>query len=186
MSEPGDLTTLLQAWADGEPGARDAAIERAYAELRKIAQNRLRTEGDHQTLDATGLAHEAFMRLAAQTQVRWENRSQFFAIAATVMRRILVDRHRARHARKRAGGGIRVELSDVGLASADRLDLEQLEQALERLAVQDPRQAQIVELRFFAGLTIEDTAGVVGVSPATLKREWAMARAWLKRELDGA
>ena len=96
MSEPGDLTTLLQAWADGEPGARDAAIERAYAELRKIAQNRLRTEGDHQTLDATGLAHEAFMRLAAQTQVRWENRSQFFAIAATVMRRILVDRHRAR------------------------------------------------------------------------------------------
>ncbi len=184
MSQPGDLTELLQAWSDGDAAARDAAIELAYAELRKIAHNRLRTEGDVQTLDATGLAHEAFVRLAAHDQVRWENRAQFFAIAARVMRRILVDRHRARHALKR-GAGTRVAMPDVAAAGDPELDLDQLNDALDRLAVQDPRQARIVELRFFAGLTIEDAAEVVGLSPATLKREWALARAWLKRELDG-
>lgn len=184
MSDPGDLTELLQAWSDGDDAARDAAIALAYGELRKIAQNRLRTEGEVQTLDATGLAHEAFVRLAAHDQVRWRNRAQFFAIAARVMRRILVDRHRARHALKREAG-TRVEITGVDQADDDTLDLERLNHALDRLAIQDPRQARIVELRFFGGLTIEEAAEVAEVSPATLKREWALARAWLRRELDG-
>ena len=177
------MTELLQAWADGDEAARDAAVELAYAELRRIAQNRLLGEGDAVTIDATGLAHEAFMRLADQNRVQWQNRAQFFAIAARVMRRILVDRHRARTAQKRTAA--RVVLSAADIATPVELDLELLNRALDRLSLQDPRQAQIIELRFFAGLTIEDAAEVVGVSPATLKREWALARAWLKRELDG-
>ncbi|MEZ4363732.1 MAG: ECF-type sigma factor [Kofleriaceae bacterium] len=186
MAQPGDITQLLQAWAAGDEAARDAAIELAYPELRRIAQNRLRTEGDALTLDATGLAHEAYLRLAEQHQTRWENRAQFFAIVARVMRRILVDRHRARMAQKRAGGVARVAFSDVDLAMPEALDLDRLNDALDRLALQDARQAQIVELRFFAGLTIEEAGEAVGVSPATLKREWVLARAWLKRELDDA
>jgi RNA polymerase sigma factor (TIGR02999 family) len=177
------MTELLQAWADGDAAARDAAMELAYDELRRLAQARIRAEGQVHTIDATGLAHEAYLRLVGQRRTRWENRAQFFAIAARVMRRILVDRHRARNADKRSGG-TRVALSGVDLATPDELDLEALEQALDRLALQDARQAQIVELRFFAGLSIEDAAEVVGLSAATVKREWAMARAWLKRELD--
>ena len=176
------MTELLRAWAEGDEAARDAAIELAYAELRRIAQNRILGEGDGVTIDATGLAHEAFMRLADQNRVQWQNRAQFFAIAARVMRRILVDRHRARNAQKRSAS--RVMVSDVDVATPVELDLELLNLALDRLALQDERQAQIVELRFFAGLTVEEAAEVVGVSPATLKREWALARAWLKRELD--
>jgi RNA polymerase sigma factor (TIGR02999 family) len=186
VPQPADITGLLQAWADGDESSRDAVIAVAYSELRRIAQNRLRTEGDILTLDATGLAHEAFLRLTDQTEAHWQNRAQFFAIVARVMRRILVDRHRARHAQKRAGQATRVAISAVDLAISDELDVERLNEALDRLAVQDPRQAQIVELRFFAGLTIEEAAEAVGISPATLKREWALARAWLKRELADA
>jgi RNA polymerase sigma factor (TIGR02999 family) len=176
------MTELLRAWADGDEAARDAAIELAYAELRRIAQNRIVGEGDVVTIDATGLAHEAFMRLIDQNRAQWRNRAQFFAIAARVMRRILIDRYRARNAQKR--NAARFLLEDADLATPVELDLELLNRALDRLALQDARQAQIVELRFFAGLTIEDAAEVVGVSPATLKREWALARAWLKRELE--
>lgn len=183
MGQQGDMTELLLAWAEGDDAARDAAIELAYAELRRIAQNRIRGEGDLTTIDATGLAHEAFMRLADQNRVQWQNRAQFFAIAARVMRRILVDRHRARQARKR--NATCVVLSTVDAITPDEIDLELLSRALDRLALQDPRQAQIVELRFFGGLTIEDTSEVVGISPATVKREWAIARAWLKREIAG-
>ena len=185
MTQPGDITDRLRAWAAGDAGARDAAVELVYGELRRIAQNRLRREPHALTLDATGLAHEAFLRLAEQRQVTWENRAQFFAVAARMMRRILVDQHRARHAQKR-GPGLTVALSGVDIAVPEALDLELLDRALDRLALQDARQAQIVELRFFGGLTIEEAAEVVGISPATLKREWALARAWLKRELDDA
>jgi DNA-directed RNA polymerase specialized sigma24 family protein len=213
LPQPDDITGLLQAWADGDEAARDAAIELAYAELRRIAQNRLRTEGDALTLDATGLAHEAFLKLAGQKETRWQSRAQFFAIVARVMRRILVDRQRARRAQKRGGGtrvafsGLELEVGYGGAPNAAALgtprgamagaltmpgawgatgsvDLDRLNDALDRLALQDPRQAQIVELRFFAGLTIEEAGEAAGISPATLKREWALARAWLKRELD--
>ena len=183
VAQRGDMTLLLRAWADGDESARDAAIELAYAELLRIAQNRMRGERDVYTIDATGLAHEAFMRLADQDRVEWQNRAQFFAIAARTMRRILVDRHRARKAQKRTATCI--VLSQVDAVKPVELDLELLNRALDRLALQDPRQAQIVELRFFAGLTIEDTAEVVGISPASVKREWALARAWLKREIAG-
>jgi RNA polymerase sigma factor (TIGR02999 family) len=135
------------------------------------------------TLDSTGLAHEAYERLIGQQTTTFQNRAHFFAIAARTMRQLLVDRYRARHAEKRGGGATRVSLSAADLASPSVVDLDFLNRALDRLAVQDSRQAQIVELRFFAGLTIEDTALAIGVSPATVKREWAMARAWLRREL---
>jgi RNA polymerase sigma factor (TIGR02999 family) len=181
----GDITERLRAWADGDLDARDAAVELAYEELRRIAENRIRREAGVPSLDPTGLAHEAFLRLAEQRHVQWENRAQFFAIAARLMRRILVDRHRARHAQKRADPETRLTLSDVE-APAGSIDLEQLDAALDRLATMDPRPAQIVELRFFAGLTVEEVAEVVGISTATVKREWAVARAWLKRELDDA
>jgi len=186
VPQPGDITERLRAWAAGDVDARDAAVELVYGELRRIAQNRLRRERQVLTLDATGLAHEAFLRLAEQRHVLWENRAQFFAVAARMMRRILVDQHRARHAQKRGDGATMLTLSGVDVAAPDALDLALLDGALDRLALQDARQAQIVELRFFGGLSIEDAAEVVGVSPATVKREWALARAWLKRELDDA
>lgn len=176
------MTQLLQAWAEGDEGARDAFFPLVYGELRRIAQNRIRGEVNP-TLDATGLAHEAVMRLIDHDRVKWQNRAQFFAVVARLMRRILVDRHRARVAAKRGGGRVRVTLSAVDLETPETLDFETLNRALDKLAKQDPRQAQIVELRFFAGLTIDETAAVVEVSPATLKREWTMARAWLKREI---
>lgn len=175
---------LLRAWAAGDRGAGDAAIELAYTDLTRIAENRIRYEAEGISIDATGLAHEAFLQLAAQQRVEWENRSQFFAVAARVMRRILVDRHRARTADKRGGGQSHIALSQHGPEAVIELDLEALDRALTRLALQDPRQAQIVELRFFGGLTIDDTALAVSMSAATVKREWAMARAWLKRELE--
>jgi RNA polymerase sigma factor (TIGR02999 family) len=185
MTQPGDMTELLQAWADGDAGARDAAVELAYAELHRLAEARIRGEHDALTIDATGLAHEAFIRLADQRHVRWENRAHFFAVAARVMRRILVDRYRARTAQKRGRGVAWVVLSEDDVTATVELDLEALNQALDRLALQDERQARIVELRFFAGLTVEDSATAIGVSPATLKREWTLARAWLKREMHG-
>lgn len=174
----------MRAWAAGDPTAGGGAFELAYADLQKIAENRIRYEADGISIDATGLAHEAFLRLAAQQRVAWENRSQFFAIAARVMRRILVDRHRARTADKRGGGRSHIALSLHELEAPVELDLDALDRALTRLADQDPRQAQIVELRFFGGLTNSDTAETLNVSSATVKREWAIARAWLKRELE--
>jgi RNA polymerase sigma factor (TIGR02999 family) len=179
-----DLTELLQAWVDGDPEARDAVIARVYDDLRRLAANRMRREGDSVTLQTTGLVHEAYLRLVEQDRTRWANRAHFFAIAAQVMRRILVERYRARHAQKRGGQAVRVSLADADVAGGeDRVDLEALEPALDRLARQDAQQARVVELRFFAGLTIEDTAEVLGLAPAAVKREWLLARAWLKREM---
>jgi RNA polymerase sigma factor (TIGR02999 family) len=185
VTEPDDVTELLQAWAEGDPGACNAALATVYDQLRRIAENRIRCEADSLTIDATGLAHEAFIRLADQRYVRWENRAHFFAVAARVMRRILVDRYRARRTHKRGGDVAWIAMSDGDLAATVELDLDALNRALDRLALQDERHAQIVELRFFAGLTIEDSAAVLGVSSATLKRGWTLARAWLKREIDG-
>ncbi len=180
MAEDTDLTLLLQAWVGGDKAACNAAMELTYAELRAIAKARLRSGFD--TINATGLVHEAFFRLNEQRQIEWQNRAQFFAVAARLMRRILIDRHRAEQSQKRGGGVTFVTLSDE--APGGELDLELLDGAVDRLALQDRRQAQIVELRYFGGLTIEETAEAAAISTATVKREWTMARAWLKRELQ--
>ncbi len=161
----------------------DAMTEQVYAELRRVAAAYLRRERPGQTLQPTALVNEAYVRLAGQ-HPRFENRAHFCAIAANAMRQILVERARARHAKKRGGGAARVTLNE-GLAAAPEatVDLSALDEALERLAALDAQQARIVELRFFGGLSVEETAEVMGISPATVKRHWAVARAWLAREL---
>jgi RNA polymerase sigma factor (TIGR02999 family) len=170
-----------------------------YDELRRIAARYIGRERPGQTLQATGLVNEAFVRLAAERTREFQNRTHFLAIAALSMRQILVQRARARHAAKRDAGGHRVTLDDISAPpSAVRPEFERpdpdrpgdvdvlaLDQALTRLAEFDPEQAKIVELRYFGGLTVEETAEAVGVSPATVKRQWAMARAWLKQALEG-
>lgn len=176
------MTALLRAWADGDDSSRDAVIEATYIELRRIARNRIRGE-INPSIDATGLAHEVYARLIGQERIDWQSRAQFFKLAARLMRRILVDRHRSKKAAKRWSGHTRVALSGIRIDDEPPVDLDALCRALDRLESQDERQARIVELRFFAGLTIEDTAEVIGVSARTVKRDWAIARAWLKREL---
>ena len=170
-----------------------------YDELRRIAARYMGRERPGQTLQATGLVNEAFLRLAAERTREFQNRTHFLAIAALSMRQILVQRARGKHAAKRDGGGHQVELNDISAppaavrpeferpdaAKPGDVDVLALDQALTRLAEFDPEQAQIVELRYFSGMTVEETAEAVGVSPATVKRQWAMARAWLKDALEG-
>jgi RNA polymerase sigma factor (TIGR02999 family) len=161
----------------------DAMAEDVYAELRRVAAAYLRRERPGQTLQPTALVNEAYVRLAGQ-HPRFQNRAHFCAIAANAMRQILVERARARNAQKRGGGAVRVTLEDqMAISPESALDLATLDEALTRLATLDPRQARIVELRFFGGLSVEETADALGISPATVKRHWAVARAWLAREL---
>lgn len=178
------LTELLVAWGTGDRDAGDHLLPIVYDDLHRQAMRAVRNEPAESTLDATGLVHEAYLRLVAQERVTWKNRAHFFGIAAQIMRRILVDHARARRAEKRGGGMHRVTLSDVALDPAARIDVLQLDEALERLAALDPGQARLVELRYFGGLTIEETAEALEMSPATVKREWAITRAWLRRELE--
>jgi RNA polymerase sigma-70 factor (ECF subfamily) len=170
-------------------------MPQVYDELRRLAANYLRQERPGQTLQATALVHEAFLRLSKEKNQPWKNRTHFLAIAALSMRQILVQRARARNAAKRGGGGQRVTLDERvippaggvhGGAAHEAVDLVALDDALTRLAELDPEQARVVELRYFGGLTVEETAEATGVSPATVKRQWAMARAWLKLQLEGA
>jgi RNA polymerase sigma factor (TIGR02999 family) len=178
------VTGLLARWRDGEVVARDSLLDLVYAELHRIAQRQFANERRDHTLQATALVHEAFMRLVGASNVSAADRGQFFALAAQMMRRILVDHARARRADKRGGGEAMITLSDEHQAPAERgIDLLRLDDALAALAALDPDQARLVELRYFAGLTIEDTATALGVSPATVKREWTTAKAWLRREL---
>lgn len=181
-----DVTGLLLAWGTGDAGAGERLLPAVYDELRRQAGRAMRREGDAHTLQATALVHEAYLRLVDQNRVAWRNRAHFFAIAAQMMRRVLVDHARTRLAAKRGGQLHRVTLGDVG-AGAEQgdgdVDLLALHDALDQLAVLDPRQARLVELRYFGGLGIEETAEALGVSPATVKRDWAVARAWLRREL---
>jgi RNA polymerase sigma factor (TIGR02999 family) len=164
----------------------DAMAEEVYAELRRIAAAYLRRERPGQTLQPTALVNEAYLRLAGQ-HPRFQNRAHFCAIAANAMRQILVERARARNAQKRGGGAARVTLEDgMAVAPQGTVDLAALDEALVRLAAIDPQQARIVELRFFGGLTVEEAAGALGISPATVKRHWAVARAWLARELHSS
>jgi RNA polymerase sigma factor (TIGR02999 family) len=179
------ITDLLRAWGAGDAGASDELVPLVYAELRRQAQRALRREGEGHTLQPTALVHEAWLRLDGQHDASWESRSQFLAVAAQMMRRVLVDHARTRRALKRGGGDTFVTLSDAThvLATPDEVDVIALDDALGRLALMDPRKARLVELRYFAGLSIPQAAAAVGVSQATVIREWAVARAWLRREL---
>ena len=179
------VTRLLLQWTDGDAHALDQLLPLVYDELRRLAQSYLRRENLGHTLQSTALVHEAYLRLVDQRNVNWQNRSHFFGIAAQMMRRVLVDHARAHHAAKRGSGGIKVTL-DEGLVAAEQRDVNviALDEALTRLAEIDPQQTRIVELRFFAGLSIEDTAELLKISPATVKRDWAMAKAWLYGEMS--
>jgi RNA polymerase sigma factor (TIGR02999 family) len=180
---PEAVTRLLRAWSEGDLAARDQLVPLVYDELRRRAAAYLRRERRGHTLQPTALVHEAYSRLAAQHEP-FKNRSQFFAMASQMMRRVLVDHARAHHARKRASGGLRVDLTE-GLAVAEprELDFMALDRALEELAALDERQVRLVELRFFGGLTAEEAAEALSVSLATANRDWALARAWLFRRL---
>jgi RNA polymerase sigma factor (TIGR02999 family) len=187
----GDVTTLLQSWADGDRSALDRLIPAVYSQLRRVARSAARGERSENTLQATGLVHEAFIRLSQQRSSRWSNRYEFFGWASRVMRQILVDHARARQAQKRGGGVAHDSLDDDNLSLHNELaaptspwmELLALDEALNRLKALDPQQASVVELRFFGELSVEETAQCLGISPATVKREWATARAWLLREL---
>jgi RNA polymerase sigma factor (TIGR02999 family) len=184
-SDPQAVTALLRAWGAGDPGASDALVPLVYAELRRQAALALRREDEGHTLQPTALVHEAWLRLAGQRNGRWQSRTQFLAVAAQMMRRVLVDHARTRRALKR-DGGVQVTLADAEHAAApsDQVDVLALDEALERLAILDTRKARLVELRYFAGLSIPEAAAALGVSQATVIREWAIARMWLRRELE--
>jgi RNA polymerase sigma factor (TIGR02999 family) len=180
-----DVTALLQEWNRGDQAARDRLMALVYQELRRRAAARLRHERHAQTLQPTALVHEVYLRLVDQQRATWKNRGQFFAVAAEMMRRILVDRARARRAAKRSGQWSRVTLDNVAAVTepAD-VDVLDLDRALTDLARVDPRKSRIAELRFFAGLSLEETGEALGISLATVERDWQAARAWLFRELS--
>jgi RNA polymerase sigma factor (TIGR02999 family) len=184
--DPHAVTALLRAWGGGSAAASEALVPLVYEELRRQARLALRREGTGHTLQATALVHEAWLRLEGQHDARWESRTQFLAVAAQTMRRVLVDHARARRARKRGGGEVHVTLGDAVNAAAapDQVDVLALDEALARLADIDPRKARLVELRYFVGLSIPEAAEALGVSLATVGREWAVARMWLRRELQ--
>ncbi len=179
-----NVTQLLAAWSDGNQSARDELIPLVYAELHRVAQNYLRRERRGHTLQSSALVHEAFLRLVDQ-RVAWRNRAHFFGIAAQLMRRILVDYARSRGNEKHGGDQLHLELNDALDAAAERdADLVALDDALTDLAAIDPQQSRVIELRYFGGLTIEETAEALGLSDTTVEREWRLARAWLRRELS--
>lgn len=186
-----DVTGLLVAWSEGDSSALDALLPVVYAELKRQARRALRREATGHTLQPTALVHEAYLRLVEQRPNRWHDRAQFFGVAARCMRQVLVDAARTRCAAKRGGGAHPVALIDVQRLAAPTAanetvgeDMLALDAALTRLAELDPDQARVVELRYFAGLTLDDTAAALGVSPATVSREWNVARLWLRRELE--
>lgn len=180
------ITELLIAWSDGHREALDRLAPLVYEDLRHLAARYMQREPAGHALQSTALVHEAYLRLVDQRQVQWRNRAHFFGVAAQMMRRILVDYARRRRAERRGGGWERVTLTGdpVGPDGGNEVDVLALHEALERLAAFDPRQERIVELRYFAGLTIEETAEVVGASPATVARDWTMAKAWLRANLS--
>ena len=187
-SEPSkEVTRLLASWSRGDVEAREALIPLVYGELRRLAASYLRRERSDHTLQPTALVHEAYMRLVEQKSVQWQNRGHFFAITAQLMRRILVDHARTHLADKRGSGAPKVPLTEAIVMSQERpSELLALDEGLTRLAALDPQQARVVELRIFGGLTVEETAGVLGISAATVKRNWSMAKAWLSQEIRKA
>jgi RNA polymerase sigma factor (TIGR02999 family) len=189
MPEPAGerITQLLQSWQQGNAQSGEELVPLVYAELRKMARIRLGAERKGHTLQPTALVHEAWLRLMHQHGASWQNRAQFFAIAAQAMRRILVDHARRRQTNKRGVGEVPIQiddLEDVLISPVPDQQMLALDAALERLGAMDDRQARIVELRFFVGLSVEETGEVLALSPTTIKREWATARAWLFREIE--
>jgi RNA polymerase sigma factor (TIGR02999 family) len=190
-SPSSDVTRLLARWSDGDADALEQLVPLIYGELKRIASNQLRRERPEHTLAPTALVHELYLRLVDQRGATWQNRAHFFGLAAQMMRRILVDHARAQQAEKRGGSITRVSLEEAlegswtGPGGPDRgaADVLAIDEALERLAQMDGEQGRIVELRFFAGLSVEETAHVLKRSPRTIKREWRLAKAWLYREL---
>lgn len=181
-----DVTAWLQRWSSGDAEALERLLPIVYDECRAIAARQLRTEQPGHTLNPTALVHELYFRLVDQRRASWTNRAQFFGLAARMMRRILVDHARARRAKKREAPPWVLAMTDgSGEEDARIADVIAIDEALARLAHLDPDQERIVELRFFAGLTVDETAHVMGCSPRTVKREWQLARAWLFRELQG-
>jgi RNA polymerase sigma factor (TIGR02999 family) len=187
--DPANITVLLREWQNGSQDAFDRLVPLVYGELHTIASRHLGREWRHDRLQTTAVVNEAYLRLFGQRAVDWQNRGHFFAIAAQMMRRILVDHARRELREKHGGGVVHLELGDAMAKAApspmDAVDTLALDRALQKLEQLDPDQARIVELRFFGGLTIEETAAATGVSPATVKREWALAKGWLYRELSG-
>lgn len=183
---PQNVTQLLVGWGNGDKEALDKLVPLVYDELRRQAARYLRRERVGHTLQTTALIHEAYLRLIDQKNVHWQNRAHFFGIAAQLMRRILVDHARTKKRAKRGGSDVRVSFSEATLkAKAQDLHIVALDEALERLAEIDEQQSRIVELRFFSGLTVEETAEVLSISRATVKRDWSVAKAWLHREISG-
>jgi RNA polymerase sigma-70 factor (ECF subfamily) len=181
---PVGITQLLERWSEGDQEALDQLTPLVYGELRRLAGAYLRRERPEHTLQPTALVNEAFLKLIDQHSIRWQNRAQFYGVAAQLMRRILVDHARVHYAAKRGGDRYQVPLEKIGgFGSQPDADLLAFHEVLDRLALIDAEQGRLVELRFFGGLTIEETAEVMHVSHATVEREWKMAKAWLKREL---
>jgi len=181
-----DITTLLADWRRGDRKALDELAPMVYDELRRLAASYLKGERTDHTLQCTALVHEAYLRMVGGVNVEWENRSHFFGVAAQIVRRILVEHARAAHTAKRGSGAVLLSINDeVNPGDLRAPNLLALEDALNALTEIDPRQARVVELRFFAGLNVDETAEVMHLSPSTVKREWAMAKLWLYRELAG-
>ena len=182
---PHNMTQLLVAWSNGDPSALDELAPLVYDELRRLARRQMSREREGHTLQTTALVNEAYLRLIDQRDVRWQNRAHFFAIAAQMMRRILIDHARSRHYEKRGGGAPRVALEEAAELSDERAaELVALDEALRSLSEIDERKSRVVELRFFGGLSTEEIAEVVGCSPDTVTREWRRAKAWLHREMQ--
>jgi len=183
---PAPVTELLRAWHGGDEAARDRLVPLVYGELQRLARAQFGRERDGHTLQPTALVHEAWLRLMGHQDMAWQGRTHFFALAATTMRRILISHARRHRAAKRGQGGVAVTLcEDHAVAKPRDVDLLALDAALTALGMIDSRQCRVVELRYFGGLTIEETAVALGVSPATVKLDWSLARAWLFRELEG-
>ena len=185
---PSRITTLLRAWSEGDRTALDELLPLVYDELHRQAERAMRAQPEGHTLQTTALVHEAYLRLVDRSGAAWQDRAHFFGVAARVMRSVLVDHARARRAAKRGGGAAALTLSRNDAAvdpefDSNGVDVEALDEALTRLAALDPRQAKVVELRYFGGLSIHETAAVLDVSHATIEREWRTARLWLRREL---
>ena len=184
-AETAEITRLLHAWRGGDIAAFDRLAPLVYDELRRMAHGYMRGEREEATLQATALVNEAFLRLVDATGVDWSDRAHFFAVSAQMMRRILVDAARARGRAKRGGAAAKLSLDEVPeIGSEHAQELVAVDDALDALAAFDPRKARVVELRFFGGLSVEETAAVLGLSPQSVMRDWRLARAWLLRELD--
>jgi RNA polymerase sigma factor (TIGR02999 family) len=180
-----EITRLLHAWEEGDRGAFDRLVPIVHDELRRAARNYMRRERAGHTLQPTALVNEVYLRLVEITGVRWQDRAHFYAIAASMMRRILLDAARAHTAGKRGGRDVRVTLDEDALASRQAADLVALDDALQALSRVDPRKAQVIELRFFGGLSVEETGEVLKISPESVKRDWRLAKQWLHDEIAG-